>query len=373
MAAPEPLPSPGARSFPCVACGANLEFTPGTARLGCRYCGSENEVPRLPDASVEELDFARTLRRLAEPEQVEALAVTCEGCGATTTLGVNVTADRCAFCDAPLVDQRRTLRQLRPQALLPFALEKKDARARFLEWLSGRWFAPGDLARRASADGLDGVYIPFWTYDCETSTAYAGQRGDWYFETETYSAVEDGRTVTRTRQVRRTRWRARSGRVAVSFDDLLVLASESLPRAITERLEPWDLGALVPYDDAYLAGFRAECYRIGLEEGFERARALMAPAIDSAIRGDIGGDEQRILDAQTRYAEVTFKHVLLPVWLSAYRYRDRVYRFVINARTGEVQGERPYSIPKILLFSVLVVAALLAAVYLGGGFDPPRR
>ena len=31
-----------------------------------------------------------------------------------------------------------------------------------------------------------------------------------------------------------------------------------------------------------------------------------------------------------------FKHILLPLWLSAYHYRDQSYRFMVNARTGEV-------------------------------------
>ncbi|MBV9774716.1 MAG: hypothetical protein JO040_12240, partial [Gemmatimonadetes bacterium] len=80
--------------------------------------------------------------------------------------------------------------------------------------------------------------------------------------------------------------------------------------------------------------------------------------------GDIGGDEQRIHSTDTRYDDVTFKHILLPVWISAYRYREKVYRRLVNARTGEVQGERPWSWIKIALLVLFVAALVIVGVVL---------
>ncbi|HUX33713.1 MAG TPA: hypothetical protein VMV51_07545 [Gemmatimonadaceae bacterium] len=117
--------------------------------------------------------------------------------------------------------------------------------------------------------------------------------------------------------------------------------------AIVDRLEPWDLPSLVPFADAYLAGFESESYRVDLVAGFGRAQEMMRPAIEAAIRADIGGDHQRLGHTDTDYRDVTFKHMLLPMWLCSYRFRDKVYRFVVNARTGEGQGERPWSWIKI--------------------------
>ena len=213
-----------------------------------------------------------------------------------------------------------------------------------------------------SESKLAGVYIPYWTYDSDTTTDYRGERGDYYYTTETYTAMVNGRSVTRTRQVRHTRWSPASGTVRNSFDDILILASKSLPKKYTERLEPWDLANLVPYADEYLSGFRAESYQISLPEGFEAAKGVMAAAIQNSIRQDIGGDEQRIHSAQTQYENITFKHILLPVWLSAYRFREKIYRILINARTGEVQGERPFSAWKIagaVLIALVIVGILI--------------
>ncbi|MHC4947345.1 MAG: hypothetical protein ACYTG1_03670, partial [Planctomycetota bacterium] len=206
--------------------------------------------------------------------------------------------------------------------------------------------------------GLQGLYVPYWTYDSETTSRYTGMRGDHYWVT-----VGSGKN---RRRVRRTRWRPAGGTVRNTFDDLLVLGSRSLPRKHADRLEPWDLEALVPHDEAYLAGFNAESYQIDLEEGFGIACGLMEPVIRATIRSDIGGDTQQIHSVQTEHDAITYKHVLLPVWTSSYRYRDRVYRLLINGRTGEVQGERPWSWVKIVLavlggLAAAAVAALVIA------------
>jgi hypothetical protein len=92
----------------------------------------------------------------------------------------------------------------------------------------------------------------------------------------------------------------------------------------------------------------------------------MAAAIRDDVVRDIGGDHQRVHRVETRHEGVTFKHVLLPVWLAAYRYRDRTFRFVVNARTGEVQGERPWSWVKIALAVLAGLALLLLVISLAG-------
>jgi hypothetical protein len=108
-----------------------------------------------------------------------------------------------------------------------------------------------------------------------------------------------------------------------------------------------------------LAGFRAEGYGVQLEDGFSEARQIMDRQIARDIRFDIGGDRQRIHSVGTDVDDVTFKHILLPVWLAAYKFRGKTYRFVVNGRTGRVQGERPWSAWKIAMAVILglIVAA----------------
>jgi hypothetical protein len=129
-------------------------------------------------------------------------------------------------------------------------------------------------------------------------------------------------------------------------------------------LEPWDLENLVPYNEDYLKGFSSEYYQVALNQGFDDAKQKMDNVIYQDIAFDIGGDQQRIDQFNTTHNNTTYKHCLLPVWSAAFRYRNKSYRFVINGRTGQVQGERPYSYWKIA-FAVcagLVIAAIALVV-----------
>jgi hypothetical protein len=355
-------------STKCKDCGAVLKFAPGTNSLKCEYCGAQNEISSTTEATtVVEIDFEKFLNEnnIAASDKQELVTVKCGGCGASSTLKPNVTSDNCPFCDTPLVVKNgSTCSIIKPKYLLPFAFDRKKGMAEFTKWVSGLWFAPGDLKMKAAnPEKLNGMYIPYWTYDSNTDSQYTGMRGDNYTTTETYTAYENNKPVTRTRTVTKTRWTPVSGWVNNDFDDVLVLASKSLPEKYAYALEPWDLSSISAFNENYLAGFRTETYQIDLKGGFEKAKTIMDVEIRKTVRGHIGGDLQQITTLSTSYKDITFKHILLPIWISAFRYNDKVYRFMINGRTGEVQGERPYSVIKIVM---AVVAGL--AVIAGGYF-----
>ncbi|MDX5361693.1 MAG: primosomal protein N' (replication factor Y) - superfamily II helicase [Alphaproteobacteria bacterium] len=358
------------RRFPCAMCGAKLAYAPGTEVLACAYCGHENRIAA--KGSVAELDYLAGLRDLAATvPTVERRTVKCDACAASFEFDPKLHASACPFCASPIVVEPTLARVFQPQGVLPFQIAERDARGALKTWLGSRWFAPNSLRTAAEQNGsLSGLYVPFWTYDSQTATAYTGQRGDAYWVTQTVTVNVNGKPQRQTRRVRKIRWTPVSGRVARAFDDVLVVASHSLPRQYVEALAPWPLGAVKPYDAAWLAGYRAETYQVALDDGFEDARHQMDAVIRGDIRRDIGGDAQRIGHVDTRHANVTFKQVLLPVWMAAYRHGGKSYRFMVNAATGEVQGERPYSWVKIALavVTVLILAGLGAAIYNAGGF-----
>lgn len=349
-------------AFPCSSCGADLTFAPGQEKLVCDFCGAETEIAARPGGhAFVEHDFAAALARADDPEiTAETAILNCTNCGAEVSFGANMHATECPFCDTPYVTGTGTRRRIKPAGVLPFAISEKDARAAMTKWLGRLWFAPNGLqeyARKGRA--MNGVYIPFWTYDADTRSRYSGERGTIYYVTERVQVRgEDGKTRTETRQVQKIRWTPVKGRVARFFDDVLIAASGIVKGAEADAIAPFDLSGLKPFSPAYLAGFRSEAYSVGLEDGFERARVKMAAQIERDVRFDIGGDRQRIGHIDTDIRDVTFKHVLLPVWIAAYRFRGKTYRFLVNGETGKVTGERPWSWVKITL---AVVAALILA------------
>jgi LSD1 subclass zinc finger protein len=350
------------RQFPCSGCGAALSFSPGTKTLKCPHCATANNIPDI-NITVQENDYLDELDRLeGKAESFEPIEVKCSACGAATTLPEALVAMECPFCSTGIVATGQSQRHIKPKALLPFKITREQALKSFDQWLSGLWFAPSDLKKRATAESrFAGVYLPFWVYDTQATTRYSGERGDDYWTSESYT---DSKGKRQTRQVRRTRWRSVSGVVGSTFVDVLVRASVSLPQELVDPLEPWDLHSMVPYQDEYISGFRAEAYRTPLKQGFELAKGIVRPQIESQVRWDIGGDHQRIHSMQTSYFGITYQHILLPVWVSSFHYAGQVYQFLINARTGEVQGRRPWSVPKItlLVMLLLTLAAIVAVV-----------
>ena len=355
--------------YPCPSCGADLLFDPRDGLLTCRYCGHKQAIPQ-STAKIEEQSFEQHLG--IRPEQMatwaaNALEVQCQNCGAKSIFTPPEVAGRCQFCGVQIVAQPKSADPiLAPGGLLPFCITQEQASSDLKQWLSSRWFAPNSLKYFAQPEAINGVYLPFWSYTTHATTNYSGQRGEHYFETETYYETDSkGNQVQRTREVMHTQWYPASGTVTNWFDDVLIAATLSLSPDHLAALEPWDMDKLRPYDPAFLSGFRAQHYQVDLAEGFDRAKEVVTPVIERDVRNDIGGDEQRIDSLATDYSEITFQHLLLPVYAGAYRYNGKLFQIVVNGRTGEIQGERPYSFWKItlLVVSLLVVVSMLVLVF----------
>lgn len=364
-----PSPPEKIHRYPCTACGADLLYEPRDGFLSCPYCSHKEAIPTSA-AQVEERSFEQYLQ--IRPEQLEQLAanaldVKCQSCGATVTFTPPEVAGQCDFCGVQIVAQAKSADPiLAPEGVLPFRMTQQDAETGLRKWIQSRWFAPNALKQFAQPNAISGVYLPFWTYDTNSTSYYTGERGEHYYVTETYYTTDSqGKQVEQTRQVQHTNWYPASGTVSRWFDDVLVAATVSLAVNRLEALEPWDLSELRPYDPAFLSGFKAQRYQVDLAQGFERVKQVAASVIHSDVCSDIGGDEQRVHNVSTHYSGITFKHLLLPVYAGAYRFNQKLYQIVVNGRSGEIQGDRPYSVWKIVLFvaAILFVLLIIALVF----------
>lgn len=345
-------------AYACSQCGAPLMFDPATSSLACDHCGHTTEI-ELASTPVVTYDlFGQTAIASMRAKDLGAREIECKKCGARAL--VTRRAERCAFCAAPMVvDVDSGAATIPPGGVVPFDVTAKDAAARFSKWLAGRWFAPGDLVAASKRDKMDGVYLPYWVFDAQSTTAYRGQRGRVYYETEHY---KDSSGNDQTRQVERVDWHHVSGDVRVASDDVLAIAGGTLPHKLVRKLEPWHPDTARSFDPRFLAGFVAECYRTQPKDGFQTAYdEVIENQIRKEIERDIGGDRQRIDDMNVHWDAVRFRHLLLPLWLSAFRYNDKAFHVAVNAATGEVVGERPYSAIKIILF-ILAIAAVIAGI-----------
>ena len=357
--------------FPCETCGSDLRFEPGEDRLICDHCGNTRPIENGPwsrsEAVVEQNLIGALRAGIGTAEMEETRTSTCPNCGARTEFDAAVHAKECPFCATPVVTDTGPSRQIKPAAVLPFMLDESEARIAMTQWLGSLWFAPSglmDYARKGRK--MSGVYAPCWTFDADTVSSYHGQRGTVYHERITVTRNGKRETI----DVPKIRWKRVRGRVARFFDDVLVIASTALPERFRRTVVHWDLSRLEPYQPEYLAGFRAEAYTIELEDAFGEAREIMDRQILRDIKFDIGGDRQRVDDVDTKLTDMTFKHILVPIWVAAYKFRGRSFRFVVNGQTGQVTGDRPWSTWKIALavLAGLILAAIAGYLYAEGQY-----
>lgn len=351
-----------ARVFPCEACGADLEYSIGDKALKCPYCGHVKQLAIAEDTAIEEQDYEAMLERLrelrdrGEEEEPGQSEVRCRSCGGNIVFVGTLTSSECPYCGAPIQREHvhTATKRIPVQAVLPFLVDHNRAAALLKEWVASRWFAPNEFLKRGAEGVFNGVYLPYWTFDSVTFTAFQGERGDNY--TVTVGSGKDQRTEVRTR------WSPVGGRFQRFFDDVFVVATKGLPRELIQALEPWKMEQSIPFTQEALAGFFARTYDVPLDDGFEQAKVRIDAALEQEVRQRIGGDQQRIHDLRSRYDAITFKHVLLPVWMLVYRFHGNPYQVFVNASTGEVQGERPYSAVKIV-FAILLVLAIIGIVF----------
>lgn len=342
-------PSAKARKFPCPQCGADVLWHPGTARMRCAYCGFEREA--IEDGEEVRSVLERSLAEgLKNPEKTgwgtSRKSWKCSRCGAVASLAPGISASRCAFCGTPAVAEAPPDAELvRPQGVLPFRIPKADALGRFRSWLASLWFRPNNLKKRAEIERVQGVYVPFWTFDAQTRSQWSAESG---------TRRGSGKNA-------RVEWRHVSGTLDHFFDDLPVPGSLGLDGDLVRKLEPFPTAEMVAYDPDYLSGFVAEEYGRPLATAFGLARSRMDETLRAACRAEVPGDLCRNLEVRTTYSGLAYKSGLLPIWIAAYQYGGKGYAYLVNGATGEAVGTAPWSWVKIGL--ALAVLGVLLFVF----------
>ena len=318
----QPLASP--RGFPCPVCGSLVE--PGDKF--CHGCGATQAVPTAGAPPVEQQRFR------------------CKNCGAETAVDPGQRSFRCPFCDStyvmelPAAESNRE----RPEFVIGFAVTPEQAAEKFRLWLrQGGLFRPGDLWMAQVKEKLRGVYLPFWSFSMLAHSRWSAQIGEYWYRTETYTTTEDGKTVTRTREVRETEWWDLSGEHHNYYSGYLVSGSKGLPQGEAERIKPYHLPALKRYEPKYLAGWASEEYSVEKPAAQEVCKNEFFRWEQAGIDRFLPGDEHRGTGVKTVFSEINSDLILLPVYLLSYRYQEKVYRFLVNGQTGHMAGDKPLS------------------------------
>ncbi|MCB9231842.1 MAG: hypothetical protein H6581_09280 [Bacteroidia bacterium] len=353
----------------CEACGSKMVWDPKLQQLACEHCGNTRFLSGDSD-QVQEQDFNEALRMEGQPRGfgTPTRIFHCNSCGAETAVGPETASFSCPFCSSPNVNEGAIAdKVIQPSGIIPFKIRKQEALDKFKEWIKKGWFHPGDLKKIASLEKIAGVYVPFWTYDAMTYSNWTAEAGYHYYTTETYTD-KDGNT--QTRQVQHTRWVPASGYFEHFFDDVLVVGSNGIEQNMVERVYPFELKEVVNFDSQYILGWNSEVYQKDVKEGFQVAESKMDDYIRQACSQQVPGDTQRNLRVSTRKHNITFKHILLPMWVAGYQYKNKVFQFLVNGQTGKSGGSKPISAIKVILLILLIIAIGVGIYFLTQSGQP---
>ena len=341
----------------CPSCGATVTFDPASGKMHCEYCGYSCELPKPEDGNeICEMDFEAAEHTESFEWGQQKKSVQCKQCGAVTIYDALETSALCPFCGSTSVMPAAN-NTLAPNAACPFSVTKDKAGENFTRWLKRKWFTPRKAKKNAMPEAFQGVYLPYWTYDAQTTSSFTARAG---YDKK----VKDKEGNTRTE----TDWRHVEGVYQKFFDDVTVMASKRHEGSGVKACEPFDFSKMVPYSPQVVAGFIAERYSIGLKEGWESAQKT----IQFDLRSDIADYVKRHWRANradsvkfsTLYSNITYKYLLVPVWISSFKYKEKIYQFAVNGQTGKVGGKAPVSALRVIMAILIGIGAIVGLYYL---------
>lgn len=351
----------------CPNCGSELKYDTKTKMLKCISCSSVFDIESLGkgDLDDEEYDYHTMIKELRETKLTKEVvaSLNCKNCGANLMYDENTTSTVCPFCGSSQIIKTNLEEEVIPiSGIVPFNMDKNECNIKFHSWIKSKFFAPRKFKKAKYELDLYPIYLPFWTFDMECFTKYRAERGDYRYIT-VRKRNSDGEWVSERKRV--TDWSYRRGSCENSFDDVMVLGSKNQKNHYyINKVCKYNFNNMEKFKPEFLIGYQGEKISLSLEEGFEQAKQNVVSEIERSIRYDVGGDECRILSYNTRYEDITFKQVLVPVYNGLYRYNNKKYNFVMNGQTAKFAGSYPVSGIKVFFFVAIIIALIIMFVLL---------
>jgi len=332
----------------CETCGSTMIFDPNTQKLTCEHCGHTESFDK--NTNVKELELSAALQK-SETWENETRVYKCENCGAKVILEKNEVSGSCPFCGTAHVVESEEIAGLKPNALIPFLIDDEKAAESCKKWSNRRIFAPSSFKKSFRTDNIKGVYTPCFTFDSNTLSVYNGRLGQ--RRTRVVGSGKNRRTETYIH------WFMVSGNLQYFFDDVLIAAGKKISQKQVDKLSPFARDKGCVYEKKFLHGFMANHYDKDIKTSWQEAKGIIDSRIRSMILSKHHADVVDYLNVSTNHHNVTYKYMLMPVYVGNFNFHKKLYNIYINGSTGKVYGKAPVS-PLRVGVLVVVIAALLA-------------
>ncbi len=322
----------------CPACGGNMVFDPESQMLYCAHCDTKQTFKQTFEAK--EIDLLSGFDDNRKWNKEEAVCFTCDNCGAKVVLNKGETSISCPFCGTAHVQSAKELDGLKPNALLPFLFGIDRAVEIVKNWARKKLFAPSKFKKNMNTQNVKGVYTPCFTFDSKTTSTYVGRIGKHY--TRVVGSGKNRRTETYTV------WRDISGTFYENFDDILITAGKNFDQQKLNKVAPYQTNGAREYDENYMLGFMAYHYDKEIVDCWAEAKNLMDRVLRNSILSRYNYDVVAYLNVSTSHEAVTYKYVMLPVYMGHFKHGKKHYNFYVNGTSGKVWGKTPVSALRVL-------------------------
>ncbi len=326
-------------AYKCPSCGGELEFESQSQQMACPYCGNKYDVDSLKkydeilnQQEADDMKWDENAGKSWAEGEIDSMSVyICNGCGAEiVTDDATTAATFCPYCNSPVVLSGKFSGALKPDLVIPFALDKAAAVSALERHLKGKRLLPKAFKDQNHIEEVKGVYVPFWLFDTDShgNINFEGRKvRSWrsgsyrYTETSHFAIHREG---------------------SVAFQGVPVDGSSKMPDDLMESVEPFDLSKAVNFQTAYLSGYLADKYDVTAEESVNRANARIKKSTEDAFKSTVTGfSSVTTKNSSVIFSNSKYKYALYPVWILNTTWNGERYLFAMNGQTGKFVGNLP--------------------------------
>lgn len=336
----------------CPNCGGSVSFDASSQKLKCPFCDSEFDVeseagqvaPDTGAATADKISWESDTSEWTTDETSGMRVYMCNSCSGEVVADETTGATSCPFCGSPVVMKGQFDGALRPHIVIPFKLNKEEAKKAFKKHMTGKKFVVKAFKDDNKIDEIKGVYVPHWIFSCqaEGQVSFSAEKitrrwsdaNNFYTEISEFDCFRSGNMV---------------------FDNVPVDSSTKMPDDLMESLEPFNVNEAVPFNTGYLSGYLADKFDVDASASMPRANDRIRRSIVDALEKTVDGfNSVTPVESNMTVLSGDYKYALYPVWLLTIKHKNKDYLFAMNGQTGKFVGDIPTDTKKVRMVGALI-------------------
>ncbi len=280
----------------CKNCGHPAEFSIEKQSYACPACG---ETTGIEEVKEHILQWKKMQEDAIEKGPMPETQMVCPTCGATILFPEGDMTKACSFCGSKLVRREFEYSADFPEMIIPFRITEKQAREALNQWAKENRNTKEATVLLGSMEKLEAYYLP-----------YKMVRGpvEGFAQRDTTSRLYECQAFV---------------------EGALVNVSRQLDNDVLDAAEPFDPGALRPFEHGYIAGHKVKLCDVSGKEASRRMFAEAAEDIRPVVEKVLENHDVDVRVVDTGLSEVS---VLLPM----YFIKTDAISVAVNGETGKV-------------------------------------